>query len=712
MTESQFEQAFYKLLEHRDIKERSILSQNGILRQLLTRASRLLLLRQELLGTLNNEIPFSMEDNLTPATHDEVGVLDSGLGFLASDIVLGRRERHEGRTDVANDIIVHHSRSRVEKEETNTSDEQLSKHMFPFDTSSTGLESLKLGLAVDYASLVKDRKFFEVDESCLGADFSTGFLLLRNPASLYNDLLHVHLHSCRQLEGLQDTLPFKNNLLTFVVDAGSTEPLLVVACNSCLLFYPVPVSGSSTLSPVSRPTFRFDCRPLLTSLNDVTAAVSGTDPHSINYIKFNPSWLGDSVLAACTDDGRILIWKCLRLYERIHQLKSHQRNVPSYYGMRILEDYELRLGSSCWSVDFASINDMKGICHHIVVGSCNAHTVKLFYYNQEDDNFEVVESRPMSHNIPDATIISYQITEGIHRVHVCVACISGHVAIMEFQFQVIKGLHNSKSEILQVAQLSDDCWTAKSVAGVYFRPVRSFRALSGAHDHEEESLMENIKAESRILSPRGEDGILAPKIQHHFVPSLYWKEGNASNGEQYLITSKDDDIQKTRDLLYSELVKGVSPLFLDVYLAVTTPKEVALLRGDSLFCQANSGELFDFEDFKCQSDLGWSDRISLSIIVPELLALIMATQAGLLTIMRLCQYKGHKAMRQEYVLPGSSKDANFSRTIIGITTRDISALLEFPRFLLCVIFSDGKALFYEIAQKGDIDCLDMTRVDF
>lgn len=712
MTESQFEQAFHKLLEHRDVTERSNLSHKRNLRQSLTRASRLPQLMRELTGTLNNEILFSVEGNFTPATHDEAASIDSGLGFLASDIVLGSHERHDGQGEVSSETFVHHSRGRVNEELTNSLGEQRSRHLVRSVTSSIGLDFLRLGLAVDYASLVKDRNFFEVDESCLGADLSSGLLLLRNPASLYYDLLRVNLHSCQLLEGLQDTLPFKNNLLVIVVDAVLTEPLLVVACNSCLLFYPIPVFGSSTSAPVSRPTFRFDSRPLLTSLNDVRAAVSGTDPHSINYIKFNPCWLGDSVLAACTDDGRILIWKCRRIYEQIHQLKFHQRNRPSYYGMRMLEDYELRLGSSCWSVDFSSFNDMKGMRHHIAVGSCNAHIVKLFYYNQSEDTFEVIESPPMSHNIPDVSVISYQITEDIHQIHVCVACISGHVAIMEFQFQVSKGFHNATSKILRVAEFSDDCWTAKPVAGVFFRPVRSFKALSGAKDREEKSMLEHIKAESKILSPWDKECNLAPKIQHSFVPSLYWKEGGASCGEQYLITSKDDDSQKMRDILYSELVEGVSPLFLDMYLAVTTPEEVALLRGDSLFCQANSGELFDFEDFKCRSDLGWSDRISLSVIVPELLALIMATQAGLLTIMRLCQYKGHKAMRQEYVLPGSSKDSNFSRTIIGISTMDISALPEFPRSLLCVIFSDGKALFYELAQEGDIDNLDMTRVDF
>lgn len=615
--------------------------------------------------------------------------LDEGLGFLAADFSI---EPFEG-DDVENTVLNPTRSTHTDSTETRHHSDR---------TQSIGVDQVS-----EY--LYNGRSFYEVDESCLETE-NTGLLVRHNPAELYNDLLDLRQLSVQQLDGLHDSLPFKNNLLVFMEDSDIVEPLLVVACESRLLFYTALLHDATSTNQPESPIFRFDSRPLSTTLNDLRAAVSNNNPHTINYLKYESSWMDRSVLAACTDDGRILIWRCKLLYDRIRQFETNRRQRSSYYGVRVVHDYELRLGSSCWCVDFATCGDSQGSFHHVAVGSCNNHLVKLFYYSSEEDSFKSIESFPMNHNIPEVSIMDYHIDGDVHNVYVCIACISGDVFTAVFRFDP-KSFENARCEKLLNAKLYNDCWTAKPVADRYFLPVNSFRALTGAHYRDEQRLEANLEIESRILNENKGGFSLASKIQKFHVPSLYWIGGLASFDEANQVTVEEDDSHKLKQILHSELVENVQMLFLNMHIVVSTPKEVALLRGDSLLCQANSGDLFDFDEHKCQNDMGWSDRISISHLIPELLVLVLATQAGLLTIMRLCHFKGNHAMRQEFMLPGPANQLNLSRTILGVTSRNISVLIQIPRFLLCVTFSDGKAIVYELTQRQRTECSSIAQLD-
>lgn len=623
--------------------------------------------------------------------------LDEGLGFLAADFSI---EPFEG-DDVENTVLNPTRSTQADITETRHHNDRTNQTWLA-DAQSIGVDQVS-----EY--LYNGRSFYEVDESCLETE-NTGLFVRHNPAELYNDLLDLRLLSVQQLDGLRDSLPFKNNLLVFMDDNDLVEPLLVVACESSLLFYTALLHDATSTDQPETPLFRFDSRPLSTSPNDLRAAVSHINPHTINYLKYDSSWMDHSVLAACTDDGRILIWRCNLLYDRIRQFEINQRPRSTYYGVRVVPDYELRLGSSCWCVDFATCGDSQGSYHYVAIGSCNDHLVKLFYYSSEEDSFKAIESFPMNHNIPEVSILDYHIGDDVHEVYVCIACISGDVFTAVFRFDP-KNFQNARCEKLLNAKLYNDCWTAKPIADRYFLPVNSFRALTGAHYRDEQILDTNLEVESRILNQKKGEVSLASKIQKFHVPSLYWIGGLASLDEVDQVTVEEDDSHKVKQILHSELVENVQMLFLNVHIVVSTPKEVALLRGDSLLCQANSGALFDFEEHKCQNDMGWSDRISISHLIPELLVLVLATQAGLLTIMRLCHYNGNHAMRQEFMLPGPANQLNLSRTILGVTSRDISVLIQIPRFLLCVTFSDGKAIVYELTQRQRTECSSIAQLD-
>ncbi|PVH23343.1 hypothetical protein CXQ85_003077 [Candidozyma haemuli] len=480
-------------------------------------------------------------------THDE---LDSAFGILASDINVQLCPRLGGHDLDYNDLNHEHILMGINQADS-IFDDLYHKYEVHAEntrvkhcgTTYSGRDARRRGFNENYKALVENNCVYKADESSLKGE-GLGFLLRVNPADLYTDSLDVRFDHFRKLEGLSDSRPFKNNLASFISDTELSGSYLVVACNSSILFFP-----SNLITPQARqPVFRFDSRPLHTSPSDSQVAVSPSDPYSINFLTSRSSWMGEGILAACTDDGRILVWKTKDLCKKIAQNESVQRGYTSYYGLRVRADIELIVGCSCWSVDFGSVMDDFGEEHFIVAGSSNSHTVTLFYYNSNTGSFRRFDSTSLEHNIPEVSIMSYDIVDSLHEV-----------------------------------------------------------------------------------------------------------------------TS-------------------------------------ALLRGDSLLCTALTDVLFDFDEVKSQQNLSWSDRISLTIIIPELSAFIMATQAGLVTIMRLCQYNNHQAMRQEYIIPNYPSLNSRGATIIGMASKDISVSLSYPRILLTIIYADGaKGVLRDEHNMEDID---------
>ncbi|KAL6014964.1 hypothetical protein ACI3LY_004070 [Candidozyma auris] len=633
--------------------------------------------------------------------------VDEGLGFLASEVQIDPRflrslnhdnDNWELRDDTSittndallwGDVLYKYERL----------SESCERNYYT-DLVYEGEGAEQRGLRSDYSTLVRDRSLYDAEkpDSQSFKEFRSADL---NPSRIYTDSLELRRHNFQILEGLRESNLFKNNLASFITDHRVSEHFLVVACHSSILVYKM---SSLILKPMYSPLLRFDTRPLATARQHIAAAVSQADPHTINYVK-SSTWMDNEVLAACTDDGRVLVWETNRVFEAIRR-KPFSPGV--YYSLRFNADYELPLGASCWCVDFGSATNEVGVRHHIVVGSSNARTVHLFYFNSKQSSFEAVESQKLKHNIPEVSILRYNVTGSSHEVEVCVACISGEVGILKFSFTVDERMQSKKVTLSRVIEASDNCWTAKPIPDIYFKPVSSYRSLTGLYDIDEKSTQRAVHSESSFFCHGPIVTNIAAGIRYFQIPTIQWKNARYRKRTYKPFDNIDDEYRRIKLSLSRSLLEDQKKYACDYHIAVSTPKQGALLRGDSLLCVASTEEIFELAPSQVDENdfASWVNRISITLLIPELSAFVLATQAGLVTIMRLCQYNGHFSMRQEYVIPviPSQQDPdvlNILNPIVGVTAQNVSVSVDYPRYLLCVIFANGKCYSYELFHTGE-----------
>lgn len=274
--------------------------------------------------------------------------------------------------------------------------------------------------------------------------------------------------------------------------------------------------------------------------------------------------------------------------------------------------------------------------------------------------------------------------------------------------------------------LGEDVWTCKPINSQYFLPVQSLRAMTGDPWIEETIEVENIVNESTILNllydPVKSSNLGGSSAWQFFeapVVGFSKHEARSNVFESAKLTSTDDEYRRVHKGIlktYKSVVKtqpepslnGSYYNLRDVepqqFIAVTTSKKVGLFRSDSLFCNAATKRLFDLK-IPFNDGSKYSNRMSLSVVVPELLCFIVATQQGLVSIMRLCQHRGVFGMRQEHVFPNALNMAlgyQGYRTIAGLTVRRLNrndSSLR-PRFGLYITYTDGVVMGYHLYPTG------------
>lgn len=274
--------------------------------------------------------------------------------------------------------------------------------------------------------------------------------------------------------------------------------------------------------------------------------------------------------------------------------------------------------------------------------------------------------------------------------------------------------------------LSEDCWTCRPINSVFFKEVQSIGAMTGDPWINEEDMTQKILRESDVLGLKYDPvktshlGISA-RFQSFECPVVSF--AGSSVESQNLIfesahaTSIDDDYRRIHkglwsirsELRNSNIQKKKSlngsmywPLKQEshTFLAVSTSKHMSLFRSDTLFCNSATRKVFDLS-IPFNDESKFSNRISISLVIPELLCFIGATQQGLVTIMRFCSHRGLYAMRQEHIFPNALSLAlgyQGYRTISGMAIRNAS-LGGFRRFFLYVVYTDGIVATYELSEE-------------
>ncbi|KAL6450028.1 CRT10 Protein CRT10 [Candida maltosa Xu316] len=554
-------------------------------------------------------------------------------------------------------------------------------------------------------------------------------ILRVSPSDNFTNSLMVNHFGIKKLFA-EDFRKFKNNLSEIVTDGDSEW--LVLALNAELVFF--GFDGLTNLP--SRQILRLDTSPSYTSSTDRLISTWPYFPHTINYLKsgvFN----GKHVLAACTDDGTLLIWYSQRIIELVSKFESKiksesDNNTPTAATTTnmssstvIKPDFRMKMEASLWGLDFKTYNG-----HNIIVASDNSQSVVLFYYHPIDERFYHIRSHQILHNIPEVSIVScVEDDNGEHTVDVSCCSISGEIIIFQFKFTIHQGPVNlgeyeyfknesyyyvdgtmeqlenrngidphelaiwkskkfkriefSDAVCISRIVLSEDCWTIKPLDSKWFLPVGSIRDIFG------DSKIDNTKELNRINQESKTLGQSSGKFQYFPSKTVNLEQQPQQQEENTKLTSIDDEYRR----IHKELIRGSSR-----YLLVSsTARKLALFNFPSLYCPCSTEKVFNLA-IPFNEESKFTNRISITKIIPELSCLIAVTQQGLITIMRLCTFNGIYGMRQEHVFPNAlslSLGYHGYRTIVGICLRDRS--LDRPCFALYVTYNDGLILGYNVS---------------
>lgn len=531
-------------------------------------------------------------------------------------------------------------------------------------------------------------------------------LVENRPNKRFRDPLLLNFIGTSMLEDMEDARYFKNNLAA-VVTSSYGNKLFVVAVLTYLNFYPF---DPLTNCPEDSPILLIDMTPLVTSIEQRQNLTWRDNPHTINSIKTCPNWFGKEVLISCGDDGNIYMWNSDALIFSAYESNNLQETNTGFEPLHIIV-----VPASAWSADICSYNDSKGNTHNVVVATYNSRKVELLYY--KDSGFISICSDLLPHNVPEVSFLSCTEHDGNHEAVISMASISNDLMTYSITWKMdLENNLNFKSiniRALLCYRLDQELWTAKPIDSKYFLKVGSLEEVNGDFT---QCPMEKarIMFESKILSSEIPDqrfssslGIAAG-LQTFDVPVVSFDPPTMEDdlalqrridhyfnsvAQAYIDFQTESILKQKQEPLSQKLLRQKT--LSQKFLAVSSHNTLALYRADTLICCARTREVFTKTPTP-PPDAMYSNRIQITLLIPELSCFIAVTQLGVVSILRFCQHRGVFGMRQEHIFPHLSwvENETEKRTIIGISSKSLSVTAEEPRYMLYVVFSDGKVLNY------------------
>ncbi|OUM55354.1 hypothetical protein BVG19_g4879 [[Candida] boidinii] len=279
---------------------------------------------------------------------------------------------------------------------------------------------------------------------------------------------------------------------------------------------------------------------------------------------------------------------------------------------------------------------------------------------------------------------------------------------------------------------NDQFWTVINLNSKFFKDVKSFQMMTGdMWLDQHHSLYNQILTSSKLLDAESDPCEsshlgLASCFQHFNVPTS--KAGaRASNMNRESINSRNlystnefiIRIKKFYDEYYilnqrNKTKNYVSQInakefweskpsglkFKNNFLFTSTATQVGLFRSDRLICNASCEDVFGYCDIPLINNINARscDRISFSLVIPEISVIIVASQVGGVSIFRLTEHRGCFGFRQEYIFPNTlSLLLNISgfRMVSGLTYRRLGS----GRYIIFVTYDDNLLLTYELYEE-------------
>lgn len=531
--------------------------------------------------------------------------------------------------------------------------------------------------------------------------------------------LAVALVTASQLD-VPPMCKFKNNLAC-IVTAEETD-YLVVAVNSSLAIHEFsPIN----LMPL-RDGHHLETRPRFTTTMDTLVSTWQNYPHTFNYIRSFPDFNGSPVVVGCMDDANVYIYNVLTIIAAMRAGQS-----------KITPDYTCKTDSSCWGVDVVVYSDKFGTKHDLMVVSDNSRSIKLLYYCRADRQFYHCHSFQLGHNIPSVAFCGPpEITsDGFHRVKVACGLISKEVVKFEFNFIIVEGPQpqwdptpvyyvdgTMQQDALSVlgepvgvpprgaltrvifdhpqlvarVQLDDHVWGVMAVNSRHFVRVKSLAEVYGEPPEPitEATIAEELKIINGEYDQQETDQLgLALILQSHRSPRYL-------RGRRVSFPFTDSQYRCLHKLMAQYMLKPPLPHDTHDFLITTAKLLTGLFNQSQLYCNHYIPQLFDPSSIRGFEGHLFTNRLLLYVPIPELLCCLVATQHGLVQVLRMCQYRGVYGLRPETVMPTShlmlALASSGCRTLAGLTVRNRTVDALCPVYLAYLIYSDGLVVTYTL----------------
>ncbi|ODV59867.1 uncharacterized protein ASCRUDRAFT_36932 [Ascoidea rubescens DSM 1968] len=430
-------------------------------------------------------------------------------------------------------------------------------------------------------------------------------------------------------------------------------------------------------------------------------------------------------------------------------------------------NFQLRVGLSAWSIDFHNKYNM------IAVGD-NSKTITLFYLATEhsEATFYAVTTNELMHNIPDISFINNDEEDdddeyyddddddddneywdndnqdsnsdeknsgsftnyengkkkNIHS-RLKSSPVSHNIDEKQKLFQKMKKLSKLKFSrvkfstpiIISRQVLDEDGWTVNTINKKYFKKVSSLNLLLGDTYIDQSELIQSFLKKSEILDGESDPMVsddLGISKNLHFFNRKRKKTYKSINGKKYWQPIAE---------LNNEFQKHV--------LLVTTKTRLGIFNPNKLICNAGTNSIFSFNIDENNSlleildvdhggrmeELTAANRISISILIPDLSAIVIATQSGVISVFRLTTFRGLYGFRQELIFPNvyktSIKGHGMLKSISGLAVRKVgfsdsyvdlndnaqrkNGIYSQDKYFIYVTYINGETLCYEIYAEED-----------
>lgn len=173
------------------------------------------------------------------------------------------------------------------------------------------------------------------------------------------------------------------------------------------------------------------------------------------------------------------------------------------------------------------------------------------------------------------------------------------------------------------------------------RSRRASSAVSASGVTSAGAAVEARRLPSLVFMHAGESG----SGSHTSHSDTYLDSTRKQHRDWYILKRVTDDLAST---FSQNLLKH--PPFDKKFVILTSKKSLHLCRAESLLCNASQGDLFMRETY-LSSSLSIYDRLSISILLPGVNAVIVATPLGAVSLLRMVKHKNVFSLRQEFVFP-------------------------------------------------------------